>query len=254
VQGAGAEVVVDQETSLPSAQNMIDSLKSLRDRARLQMHLFSLEAQKHWREIETSLQGLETRLEQGGKIADAVGTTFREVTDTARQFFREIDGTLELSAPVRTIMRPAPSSCSPDDTLNRAAQIMWDRNVGVVPVVDETGRLVGILTDRDICMAAYTRGLPTQAMSVASAMATNVYPCSPEDSIGHVASVMAERQIRRVPVLEAGRLAGIVSLGDIARFVATRDRGKSSACLALTLTLAAVSAERPREPGSAAAE
>jgi CBS domain-containing protein len=245
---------MDQETSVPSAQAMIDSLKSVRDRARLQMHLFSLEAQKHWREIETSLEGLQSRLEQGGNIAEALGATFRDVSDTARQFFREIDGTLDLAAPVRTIMRPAPSSCSPEDTLSRAAQIMWDRNVGVVPVVAGNERLVGILTDRDICMAAYTRGLSTEAMSVASAMATNVHPCSPEDSIGHVARVMAEMQIRRVPVLIDGRLVGIVSLGDIARFVATRDRGKSSACLALTLTLAAVSAERPREGGRAAAE
>ncbi len=245
---------MDHETGVPSAQAMIDSLKSVRDRARLQMHLFSLEAQKHWREIETSLEGLQSRLEQGGKIADALGATFRDVTDTARQFFREIDGALDLAAPVRTIMRPTPSSCSPEDTLNRAAQIMWDRNVGVVPVVDGNERLVGILTDRDICMAAYTRGLPTQAMNVASAMATSVHSCSPEDSIGHVARLMAERQIRRVPVLIEGRLVGIVSLGDIARFVATRDRGKSSACLALTLTLAAVSAERPREGGRAAAE
>ncbi len=245
---------MDQETSLPTAQAMIDSLRSLRDRARLQMHLFSLDAQKHWREIETSLEGLQSRLEQGGKIADAVGATFRDVTDTARQFFREIDGVLDLAAPVRTIMPPAPSSCSPDDTLNRAAQIMWDRNVGSVPVLDGNQRLVGILTDRDICMAAYTRGLPTQAMTVASVMATDVTPCSPEDSIGHVARLMAEKQIRRVPVLDAGRLAGIVSLGDIARFVATRDRGKSSACLALTLTLAAISAERPQERKPTAAE
>lgn len=245
---------MNQETGIPSAQAMLDSLKSLRDRARLQMHLFSLEAQRHWREIETSVEGVQSRLEHGGKTADAVSTAFRDVTATARQFFHDVDGTLELGSPVRAIMRPAPNSCAPGDSLNRAAQIMWERNVGVVTVV-EGERLVGILTDRDICMAAYTRGLPIQAMNVGSAMATKVHPCAPEDSIGHVARLMAECQIRRVPVVEHGRLVGIVSLGDLARFVASRERGKSSsACLAMTLTLAAVSADRPSERGHAAAE
>ncbi len=246
--------MMEQENSIPSAQAMVDNLRSLRDRARLQMHLFSLEAQKRWREVESNVEGLQSRLEQGGRIADAVAGTFRDVTEAARQFFRELDGALDLAAPVRSIMRPAPASCAPDDMLNRAAQIMWDRNCGAVPVLDSEQRLVGIVTDRDICMAAYTRGLPTQAMSVASAMSCEVYPCSPEDSIGHVARLMGEKQIRRVPVLEQGRLEGMVSLGDIARYVASRDRGQSSACVALTATLAAISEERPRARGRAAAE
>lgn len=244
--------MMEQEAGIPSAQAMIDTLKSLRDRARLQVHLFSLEAQKRWRELEHNVEGLQSRIEQGG-IAE-LGSTFREITDTARQFFRDVDGSLDLGSPVRSIMRGAPGSCSPDDMLNRAAQIMWDRNCGAVPVVDGDGRVVGMITDRDICMAAYTRGLPTQAMSIASAMSTNVQPCAPEDSIGHVARLMGEKQIRRVPIVENGRLAGMVSLGDIARFVAKRDRGQSSACIALAGTLAAISEERSRDAGRAAAE
>lgn len=107
--------------------------------------------------------------------------------------------------------------CRSDDTLNRAAQLMWDHDCGALPVVDPEGRLVGIVTDRDICMAAYTQGQPLSSMRVESAMARDVCTVRPEVSIGEVEKLMREKQVRRIPVVDAdGKPVGIVSIKDLA--------------------------------------
>ena len=114
-------------------------------------------------------------------------------------------------------MTDAVRACSPDDPLHRAAQLMWDGDCGAVPVVDEAGRLCGIITDRDICMAAYTQGLPLSSIHVADVMSRHVHSCSPEDTLERAIGIMAEAEVRRLPVVgEKGSLRGIVSLADIA--------------------------------------
>jgi predicted transcriptional regulator len=227
-----------------SAKEMIDALKVARDRLVVQAHLLSLDARKRWEGIETRLFELETKLERDGeKIAESVVTNFREATQAAKELVRELDGTLELAAPVKTLMKQAPQTCAPDDTLNRAAQIMWELDCGAVPVVGMDGHVAGIVTDRDICMAAYTRGQPLAAMSVESAMSKRVYTCSPEHSVGHAARLMALKQIRRLPVVEAGKLIGVLALSDIAREV-SKGHNREPACVALAHTLAAISEQR----------
>jgi CBS domain-containing protein len=114
-----------------------------------------------------------------------------------------------MSQPVRT--------CRSDDTLNRAAQLMWEHDCGAIAVVDQEGRLIGIVTDRDICMAAYTRGLPLTSMRVDRAMAKQVFTVHPEDSIAEAEKLMSEKQVRRIPVVDAeGKPVGIVSVKDLA--------------------------------------
>ena len=86
-----------------------------------------------------------------------------------------------------------------------------------VPVVDEQFKPVGFLTDRDICMAAYTQGGPLHALRVQTAMARRIVSCSPEDDITDAARVMRENGVRRLPVVDtAGELVGLLSLDDIA--------------------------------------
>ncbi len=122
---------------------------------------------------------------------------------------------------IQKIMSAPPVTCRVGDTLNTAAQLMWEHDCGAIPVLGEDGSLAGIVTDRDICMAAYTQGAPLGHISVDSAMATDVHACSPEDTIDAVERLMSNEQVRRVPVLdEERRPVGLVSLNDIARHTA----------------------------------
>lgn len=105
-----------------------------------------------------------------------------------------------------------------DQTLADAAQLMWQHDCGAVPVVQDGSRVVGMLTDRDICMATWSRGLPPASIAVVGAMSEDVVHCSENDSVGHAESIMQSNQVRRLPVLDGeDRLVGILSLADIAR-------------------------------------
>lgn len=124
---------------------------------------------------------------------------------------------------VEQVMSRPVYTCNATDSLSTAARLMWERDCGAIPVVDEMGELVGIVTDRDICMAAYTQGKPLQTIPVATAMSGRVYSCKPDDSIESVEQLMQENQIRRVPVVDGGkRPIGFVSLNDLARDAKSR--------------------------------
>jgi len=110
------------------------------------------------------------------------------------------------------------ATCVVDDSLNRAAQLMWDGDFGVVPVVGPEGSIVGMITDRDVCMAAYTRGRPLAEIRVEHAMAKHIATCSPDSTIDTALSLMKEARVRRLPVVDHhGRLVGVLSLNDLAR-------------------------------------
>ncbi len=126
---------------------------------------------------------------------------------------------------IKDIMSHPAMTCSPAAMADEAARLMWDNDCGIVPVVDDDGRLSGAITDRDICMAAYTQGMPLSAIPVTSAMATDVVAAHIDDSIESVESLMRTSQIRRVPILDRNdRVAGIVSLNDLARLAARTHR------------------------------
>ncbi len=98
------------------------------------------------------------------------------------------------------------------------AQMMWEHDIGCVPVVDKDGRAIGMLTDRDICMSAYIQGVPLSGALVTSAMSKEVFSCTPEDDIAAAEKLMKEKQIHRLLVLDAkGHPVGLISLNDIAR-------------------------------------
>ena len=81
---------------------------------------------------------------------------------------------------VSELMTHAPAVCTTSDHLTRAAQIMWERDCGAVPVIDDAGKLAGIVTDRDICMAAYTQGRALHEIPVANAMSKSVFTIGPD--------------------------------------------------------------------------
>jgi CBS domain-containing protein len=154
---------------------------------------------------------------------------------------------------VEQIMTRAVRACHPDDMLDAAARIMWERDCGCVPVVvDEEGgaRVVGMLTDRDVCMAAYTQGRPLAAIAVKSAMSERVCSCRPTDAVQVVLNVLRTNQLHRLPVVDGDEhLVGVVSLADIAR-EAEREHGRKKAPEVadadVAQTVEAVS--RPRTP------
>jgi CBS domain-containing protein len=244
------------DTSTLTARQMVDALRTLRDQARVQAHLFSLDAKQRWQELEDKLLGLQGRLEQGGDHAAAgAGSQFHELTRAMKDLVQELEGARELTEPVRTAMQGSLASCTPDDGLNRAAQIMWERDCGVVPVMNPDGSIAGIITDRDICMAAYTRGLSLAAMSVESAMSHAITTCEPSDSLGHALELMAKQQVRRLPVLEHGQIVGLLSLADIARRIRGHVANRLAGSVALARAVASISeGNRALESSMRAAE
>ncbi|MBK7583071.1 MAG: CBS domain-containing protein [Myxococcales bacterium] len=141
----------------------------------------------------------------------------------------------------REVMTRQPHCCSIDHALNDAARIMWENDTGFLPVVDDCGSVVGVITDRDICMAAYTQGVSLASGTVASAMSRDVVSVSPGDSVRTVEALMRQNQIRRVPVLDqSGQPLGVVTLGDLARHAEQNSLRKALEGLPLVTTLAQI--------------
>jgi CBS domain-containing protein len=111
-------------------------------------------------------------------------------------------------------------SCRPDSGSDEAASTMWASDSSCLPVVDEQDRVVGIVTDRDICMAAFTLGKLLPAIRVRECMSRKVFTCADTDSIETVLRSMIESAVRRLPVVDPeGRLLGVVSRDDLQKTV-----------------------------------
>jgi CBS-domain-containing membrane protein len=144
---------------------------------------------------------------------------------------------------VQEIMSTDPETCRPDDTLGRAAQIMWEHDCGAVPVVDAEAHVIGMLTDRDICMAAYTQGRPLSEISVSSACSRIISACKANDPIESVEALMSAARVRRIPVTDhEDKLCGIVSIGDLAQQVQEPTRKRDGLSYeSIATTIAAIS-------------
>jgi CBS-domain-containing membrane protein len=119
---------------------------------------------------------------------------------------------------VEQIMARPAQYCRTEDTL--AAQLMWDHDCGCLPVSGGDGatRVVGMITDRDICMCALFHNEPLQNLRVSHAMARQVQACKPGDSLADAERTMRAARIRRLPVVDDdGTLVGMISLADLAQ-------------------------------------
>ena len=195
---------------------VLRELVSVRDEARLRAHLLGMDARRRLGDLEQEIESFERKLSARGEwVAEHVIATARGLTRAIAELIEPREQSH--GALVRDVMSKDPVSCHPHDTLNRAAQLMWDADCGAVPVVDDEGRLIGMLTDRDVCMSAYTRGGPLSEIRVSSAMSTGVFTCRADDALRTVMDLMATRQIRRVPVVnDDQKPIGIVALADLA--------------------------------------
>jgi CBS domain-containing protein len=119
---------------------------------------------------------------------------------------------------VEQVMTVSPATCGLDETLGQAIERMWDADCGIIPVVDAKGRVILVITDRDIAMASATRGLAPGDIRAREMQHKPVISCRPEDGVLHALNLMRTHRVRRLPVTTAeGVLHGIISIDDIAQ-------------------------------------
>lgn len=126
----------------------------------------------------------------------------------------------------KDVMTKDPAACEPGDSVVKVAQIMKREDVGAVPVVESNAsrKLIGIVTDRDLVVNVLAEGRSIETATVRDAMTPDPANCHEEDGVDRALKLMAELQVRRMPVVDAaGRLAGIISQADVATRV-NRDK------------------------------
>ena len=125
---------------------------------------------------------------------------------------------------VEQVMTPSPATCGPSDNLAQAVERMWDANCGIIPVVDDAGRVMSVVTDRDISIAAATRGRAPGEIRVDEMEPRAVVVCRLDDELTAALKMMKDHRVRRLPVIsDEGILHGIISLDDIAMVAGARD-------------------------------
>lgn len=117
---------------------------------------------------------------------------------------------------VSELMTSNVQSCTPETNLAAAAIEMWDGDCGALPVVDDGGRVLGMITDRDICIAAATNHRDIASIKVGEVTTGEVQSCTPETSVRDALKIFEQARVRRLPVVDAeNKLRGILSMSDI---------------------------------------
>lgn len=117
---------------------------------------------------------------------------------------------------VKELMSKNAKVCTLTDSLSAAARLMWENDCGILPVVVEGGKVVGLITDRDICMAATLKNRNLSNIAVEDVISGKVFACKPEDDVHSALKTMRENNVRRLPVVAAdGTLEGILSMNDV---------------------------------------
>ena len=117
---------------------------------------------------------------------------------------------------VKEVMTPNPTAIWLTESLADAAKLMWENDCGVLPVIKDGRKVVGMITDRDICMATAIKDSNPSAISLEEVMSPRVHSTNPEDDIAQALELMEAYKIRRLPVVDdEGELAGILSMNDV---------------------------------------
>jgi CBS domain-containing protein len=117
---------------------------------------------------------------------------------------------------IKEVMTSEVKACEPETTVAEAAKVMAKEDVGPVPIVED-GRLTGIVTDRDIVVRVVAEGRDPSSTTVGEIASRDVVTVSPDDDLDTALKHLAQNQVRRIPVVDGGRLVGIVAQADIAR-------------------------------------
>lgn len=126
---------------------------------------------------------------------------------------------------IQEVMSHPVISCPVDCTADVPARLMWEFDCGVVPLVDQDGRVAGIVTDRDLCMASLMQGKPLNDIRVDTVMTRDVICCHADEGVEAAETQMRDNQIRRVPIIdEDGHPIGVFAMNDLARLASSSKR------------------------------
>ncbi len=110
-----------------------------------------------------------------------------------------------------------PITCAPGSTLEAAAQLMAERNIGALPVTDRENRVIGMISERDVSRAVAAKGTAAPALKVEECMSRDVVTCKPADTVRSAMVNMSRRSVRHLPVVEDGKLVGVIGQRDVLR-------------------------------------
>ena len=149
---------------------------------------------------------------------------------------------------IKDIMTRNAKSCTPETSVREAAEIMREADCGALPVVQK-GRTLGMITDRDICLALAERNRLPSDLQVEEAMSRALYACAKEDGVEKALATMRGKQVRRLPVVDGnGALRGIVSLNDVALHAVEKGDGRAIPYKEAMKTLKAICGHRHAAP------
>ena len=129
---------------------------------------------------------------------------------------------------IRDVMTDSVIPIAPEENVAVAARTLTHYNIGALPVCTANGHLCGLVTDRDIVTRCLASGKSPRLTTVRDVMSGNLAWATPEMDVAEAARLMGTRQIRRLPVLENGKLCGMVSLGDLAQDVETAENAANA--------------------------
>lgn len=143
---------------------------------------------------------------------------------------------------VSQLMSRECATCRPTTSVAEVAEVLWRRDCGVLPVIDHAGRVIGVVTDRDLLIALGTKDRQASHVSIAEVLSGHLYAVGPDDDIERAIDLMRQHQVRRLPVTdEGGRLLGMLSINDLV--LGANGRGAPTATMILE-TMKAISAHR----------
>jgi CBS domain-containing protein len=117
---------------------------------------------------------------------------------------------------VKDLMTRDVSSCRPENNLAELAEVMWSQRCGALPILDDSGRVIGLITDRDICIALGTRNIRASDVLARDVSPLRYFTCSPDSDLPDALRTMANQEVGRLPVVnEIGQLVGILSMDDV---------------------------------------
>lgn len=129
---------------------------------------------------------------------------------------------------VKDVMTAGARTCMPETSLAEAASLMWENDCGALPVLGVEGKVVGMITDRDICFGAATKNIAPSEVSVGEVITGRVFACSPDDDIRDALKTMRRERVRRLPVLgDKGTLEGVVSMNDVVLKAEHKSNGRA---------------------------
>ena len=117
---------------------------------------------------------------------------------------------------VKDVMVGTPIACKFETNLGSAVELLWHQQCGILPVANREDKIIGVITDRDICIALGTRNRLPGEVAVGEVTTGKIFYCKPDDEIHKALATMAEKKVRRLPVIDAaGKLQGILSMDDV---------------------------------------